>query len=142
MQPLVTLTTGPGSTPSRHLRARVIGAVVALLAVGASTAAACDPLPGQTVFTSRCSICHSREDGKHLTGPSLHGLADRSAGKLAGFTYSAALAGSSIAWNTATLDAFLRAPQQFIPGTAMPFGGLRNDADRAALICYLLSDLP
>jgi cytochrome c2 len=36
------------------------------------------------------------------------------------------------------LDAFLTDPQALVPGTAMPFGGIRNSPQRLALVCYLL----
>ena len=40
-------------------------------------------------------------------------------------------------WDRATLDRFLAAPQVFAPGTQMTLGGVRNAADRAAVIDYL-----
>lgn len=36
------------------------------------------------------------------------------------------------------LNAFLKNPQGFIPGTVMPFGGIQNAGERAALVCYLV----
>lgn len=73
-----------------------------------------------------------------MMGPSLHGLNGRRAGGVDGFAYSSALRGSEVVWNDATLDAFLKSPQAFLPGTAMPFGGIQNAEERAALVCYLL----
>ena len=37
----------------------------------------------------------------------------------------------------ATLDAFLQMPARAVPGTKMVYIGLRDAADRAALICFL-----
>jgi cytochrome c len=71
-------------------------------------------------------------------GPSLSGLDGRTAASISGFNFSAALRDRAIVWNASTLDAFLANPQAFVPGTVMPFGGIRNATQRSALICYLL----
>lgn len=106
------------------------------LALGAA-AQACDQSAGEAAF-SKCAVCHSRAEGQHLVGPSLHGLAGRRAAALPSFSYSTALAQSGLIWDASTLDRFLKDPQQTVPGTAMPFGGIKNDAERAALVCLLL----
>jgi cytochrome c len=63
----------------------------------------------------------------------------RRAGSLPGFDYSAALRNSRITWNAATLDRWLASPQKTVPGTRMPFGGIRDRAARKALVDYLLT---
>jgi len=45
---------------------------------------------------------------------------------------------SGITWNDGMLNAFLKNPQVFIPGTVMLFGGSQYAAERAALVCYLV----
>jgi cytochrome c len=47
------------------------------------------------------------------------------------------MARSGVTWDERSLDAFLRAPDQFVPGTRMPFEGIASDDERAALIQYL-----
>jgi len=73
-----------------------------------------------------------------MVGPTLYALSGRRAGTVKGFNFSSALRESRIYWNEATLDSFLGKPQAFLPGNVMAFGGIRNTADRAAVICYLL----
>ena len=88
---------------------------------------------------AQCASCHSAEPGKTVFGPSLHGVGGRRAGSLPGFDYSAALRNSRITWNAATLDRWLASPQKTVPGTRMPFGGIRDRAARKALVDYLLT---
>lgn len=123
-------------------------AVVAALVLAAACvipgpparAAGCDAGLGMRVFAAKCSLCHSVEPGRHMTGPSLHDLDGRRAGTVEGFGFSAALSASGIVWSAGTLDAFLESPQTAVPGTAMPFGGLKNATERAAVVCYLVTN--
>jgi len=87
---------------------------------------------------TKCVVCHSLDEGKHGVGPSLHGLNERKAGEVEGFKFSKALRTSGILWNKETLDAYLLNPQKSIPRNRMAFGGLKNDEERQALVCYLL----
>ncbi|MBV8497270.1 MAG: c-type cytochrome [Gammaproteobacteria bacterium] len=106
----------------------------------ASAATDCDTTRGGEAFATKCAVCHSLEAGRHLAGPSLQGLAGRAAGTVPGFNFSAAMSASGIEWNAATLAAFLASPQTYIRGTVMPFGGIRNPAERSALVCYLVPE--
>lgn len=103
-----------------------------------SRAEPCVPARGQQVFASKCAMCHAaqREQG-HLAGPNLSGVVGRAVGKAAGFQYSPALADAKDTWDVKTLDLFLKAPAAARPGTAMPFTGIKKDADRAAVTCFL-----
>ena len=126
-------------------RTRTIGNTLALavaLSIRAlpAGAAECDTELGVRTFAAKCSICHSVEAGHHMTGPSLHSLNARRAGTIEGFNFSAALSASGIVWSASSLDAFLASPQATIPGTAMPFGGIKNTTERAALVCYLVTN--
>lgn len=89
---------------------------------------------------NKCMACHSLQKGTNLMGPSLSGLAGRKAGSMPGFTYSPAMSASKVTWNRDTLSSFLEKPMQYIPGNTMPFAGLRNADQRAALIDFLLND--
>jgi cytochrome c len=87
----------------------------------------------------QCRACHSLEkNGPTLLGPTLYGVFGRQAGSLPGFDYSTALASAGFVWTPAALDAWLAAPSQFLPGNRMAFAGVQSDADRNALIAYLL----
>lgn len=91
---------------------------------------------GQRVFT-QCMSCHSVQEGRNLAGPSLYGIVGRDAGTIPNFRYSDANKNSGITWTEPTMFAYLRSPQQFIPGTFMAFPGLPSAQDRADVIAYL-----
>lgn len=93
-----------------------------------------DPVRGRTVF-SQCSGCHTTTI-KDNVGPHLAGVFGRTAGTVAGFSYSKAMAASGTVWNESTLDAFLAAPSNAIPGTSMPIA-LPRAEDRVDVIAYL-----
>ena len=112
---------------------------VPVLAVTAATVAHAQTgeLRGAKAFQA-CTACHSLEPGRHLTGPSLANLLGRKAGTVSGFQrYSDALQKSGVVWDERTLDAWLRDPAGFIPGNAMTFAGLKDEALRHDLIHYL-----
>jgi len=111
--------------------------LAAALAAPPASYADCDRTAGAEAFT-KCSACHSLQPGQHLMGPSLAKLRDRKAGRVDGFVFSTILRTSDVVWNEETLNRFIEDPQRAMPGTAMPFRGLKNTSERAALVCYLL----
>ena len=98
--------------------------------------AAADAEKGKKVF-SKCKACHKTDDGVNSTGPYLFDVVDREIGKVAGFNYSAGMAGIGGNWDAATLDAFLKKPKDLVADTKMSFSGLKKAADRVNLIAYL-----
>ncbi len=97
--------------------------------------AAADATKGGRVF-NKCKACHSIEPGENKVGPSLFGVVDRAQGAEE-FGYSDVVAGLGGTWTTDELNAFLTKPSDYAPGTAMSFGGLPKENDRANLIAYL-----
>jgi nitrite reductase (NO-forming) len=91
---------------------------------------------GQQVFR-KCQACHSIEAGKNLIGPSLSGVVGRPAAQVDGYNYSPAMKDSKVVWDAAALDAFLEAPQKFIPRNKMAFPGLRSETERRNVTAYL-----
>lgn len=86
----------------------------------------------------QCKVCHSLERGQpNLTGPNLFGVHGRRAGTAPGFAYSPGIRDSGLIWDEANLDRFLANPQTAMPNTRMAFGGIKDEATRAAAICYL-----
>lgn len=96
--------------------------------------AAGDPRAGESVY-SRCLGCHSLEH--HRTGPRHCGLFGRRAGTSPGFDYSGAMKRSNIVWSEKTLERFLAAPLEAVPGTTMTYAGVEDAKERTDLIAYL-----
>jgi cytochrome c len=98
---------------------------------------------GERQFVRKCSICHTLEPASkpgdaRRAGPTLYGLFGRRAGTVPGYRYSDALTGSSVVWDTETIDQlFEQGPDQFAPGTKMPMQRIAELADRRDLIAYL-----
>jgi cytochrome c len=120
------------------------GGAEAAASIGTLLAAA-DATKGATVAKA-CAACHDfTKGGANKTGPALYELVERPVAAHEGFAYSeGAKAKSAEKWTYDNLNAFLKAPKKFIPGTKMAFGGVGNDKKRADLIAYLasLSDAP
>jgi cytochrome c len=55
------------------------------------------------------------------------------------FRYSAANRASGLVWNPPTLDRYLSAPREVVPGTLMTYPGLKDEHQRDDLIAYLAS---
>jgi cytochrome c len=120
---------------------RLLATLPVLLSIGGMAMAGdCDTGPGQKAFANKCGICHVAETGATPTvGPNLHRIVGRDIGKASGFPYSEALANATGQWTESGLNEFLASPQTVFPGNAMPFEGLKSDAERQKLICYLSS---
>ncbi len=74
---------------------------------------------GMGTFAQNCSACHSIEPDVNKLGPTLAGIAGRTAGSVQGFQYSAELAAQDFIWNDATLVEYLTTPTQSGGGDQM-----------------------
>ena len=117
---------------------RIVAIAVLLAALVLANAAraqsAGDPTAGATIY-KRCQGCHSIDQNR--TGPMHRGLFGRPAGSVAGYNYSDAMKNSGIVWDDTTLDAFLAAPRDYVPGTKMTYAGIKDAQERTDLIAYL-----
>jgi cytochrome c len=120
------------------MRHSLLGGLVFVLICGvAASAGAQDASAGARVFMSQCSICHSPKPGRNIVGPSLFGVVGRHSGIAPNFHYSAANRASGLVWDPNTLDRYLTAPGQVVPGTLMTFPGLKDPHQRGDVIAYL-----
>lgn len=111
-----------------------IGITVVVLTCVAPQAVAEAAPHGEEIY-SRCLACHALAYDR--VGPRHCGLFGRRAGSVPGYDYSEAMRKSGIVWDAATLDRFLAAPTQVVPGTTMGYAGIPDPAERAALIDWL-----
>jgi cytochrome c2 len=94
----------------------------------------------QLLFATVCGGCHKVEGGTNLIGPDLLHVYGRKVASEENFReYSPALKKVSGKWDEEKLDKFLTNPQAMVPGTAMPFQGIADPGERAAIIGYLKS---
>lgn len=95
-----------------------------------------DAAKGKTDFVV-CQTCHAVEAGVNKIGPSLHAVVGRTAGSIAGYTYSAANKNSGITWTPEKLFQYLEKPSRIVPGTKMTYAGMTDPQKRANVIAYL-----
>lgn len=106
------------------------------LSAPATPVSSADADIGAALFRQHCGNCHSLEPDKTSPiGPNLHGILGRAAAA-GNFRYSPALQSSSIRWDRASLDSFLAAPMEVVPGTRM-VTSVRDKAKREAIIDFL-----
>ena len=121
-----------GVVPAAIVALGVLGAIAA-----GGTARAADAAAGKQVFQSQCAICHSDQAGQNKIGPSLSGVVGRRTGSEAGYDYSVANKNANLVWTPDVLDKYLDDPQKVVPGTKMPYAGLKSATKRANLIAFL-----
>lgn len=106
---------------------RAVAAAVVFSLVAAPALAA----DGAQLFNMQCKMCHA---GSPM-GPTLAGVAG---GPVAAkpFAYSPALKAKGGTWTDANLNAYLKAPGAFAPGTRMMIS-VPSEESRTAIIGYL-----
>jgi cytochrome c len=96
-----------------------------------------DIAKGEKAF-SKCKSCHSLEEGKNITGPSLYGVVGAPVAHLEDFKYSDAVAALGGEWTPERLNDWLADPRGYAPGTKMTLATKKIE-DRVNVIAYLES---
>jgi cytochrome c len=105
--------------------------------VAVGPARAQDADKGKQVF-NMCSPCHSiGPDAANKIGPELNGLDGRHSGTVPNFDYSDANKNSGVVWNEATFKQYIKSPSAMIPGTKMPFAGIKDEQRVNDLWAYI-----
>ena len=113
--------------------------IASIMAFSLAAPALAAPLPKPASF-GVCGACHKVDKGApNGLGPNLWGIGNTKAGAVPGFAFSPAMKNSKVKWTRDNLVAFIQAPQKTIPGTRMPFGGLKNPDSAAQIADYILS---
>lgn len=109
--------------------------LLALQLVGAE--AADDIVAGKRLF-AMCASCHQvGHSARGGFGPQLNGIIGRQAGSTRDFHYSPAMKNAGFVWSEARLRAFLKSPDDVVPGNRMRFWGIGSDKDIDNLLAYL-----
>ena len=99
---------------------------------------------GERLFAP-CRACHSLDSAERgLPGPNLAGLIGRRIGGDAAFDYSPVLRKArdeGLRWDAPRLDSFLADPAEMFPGLWMSMRGIKDAAERQALVRFLADPL-
>ena len=107
-------------------------------ALAAPAVHAADPVAAGRQAFRHCANCHQVGPGARSNfGPQLNGIVGRRAGSAPDFAYSPAMKKAGFVWDEKRLAAFLRDPDEVVPGNKMRFWGMRSERQIADLLAYL-----
>lgn len=87
---------------------------------------------------AKCQSCHTIDaGGANGVGPNLHAIMGAAVAAKPGFAYSGELKALGGQWDWEKMDAWLKNPKGYVPGTKMSFAGLSKVEDRAAISAFL-----
>lgn len=126
---------------------KMLAASALVLTFGAAGAAVAQDAAqieeGEKVF-KRCAACHQVGEGaENKVGPELADLIGRKPGTAPDFKYSPAMVEygeTHDAWTEELLLTYLENPRTEVKGTKMAFAGLKDEADRQAVIAYIVAN--
>lgn len=125
--------------PTSPALARALAPMFALAVASSASCAAGNIEAGRAAF-AKCASCHQvGPSARGGFGPQLNNIVGRTAGSTADFNYSSAMKKSGIVWSDQTLAAFLKAPNDVVPGNKMRFYGIGDAQQISDLLAYLHS---
>jgi cytochrome c len=96
---------------------------------------------GRRLFEATCTPCHNfSEDGTpDMYGQTLnlYGVIGRKAASVPDFDYSEAMRATDRTWDAQSVESFIAAPRQFVPGTRMELPGVPDPEVRRAIIDFI-----
>jgi cytochrome c len=111
--------------------------VVPMIAISACAAAAQDAAKGEIVF-HQCMIRHAiGGNAQNKIRPELDGLDGRHSGTVTNYNYSDANKNSGIVWDETIFKKYIVDPRAMIPGTKMPFAGIKDPQQVNDLWAYI-----
>jgi cytochrome c len=118
-----------------HGEKMIVGAV--MIATSSALGMAQNAQKGGKVFDV-WKVCHAIGPGaQNKIGLELNGLDGRKAGTVPNFDYSNVNKSSSIVWNGATFEDYIKNPVVKIPGTKMAFAGVKTEQQVEDLWAYI-----
>lgn len=122
--------------PGAALTKDEITALTSLLPADTSGSSTGDAVRGKALFERRCTGCHALDSNRE--GPQLRGVFGRQAGSAVGFAYSSALRERQVAWDSPSLERWLRDPDELVPGNNMDFS-VPKSQERKDIVAFLAS---
>jgi cytochrome c len=127
-------STAPATPPAAGPTAEQSAALLASLPAPYNAA---DLESGRREYL-KCRSCHTLDQGgSNGVGPNLWGVFGRTAGTVAGFSYSEPVKAAGFAWDAEKLDQWLAGPKTFLPGNRMAFNGIADENKRRDVIAYI-----
>ncbi len=122
-------------------KALIVFGMALALTVSGKSAIAGDAAAGEDIFNKKCKTCHTVEEGKHRTGPSLFGVYGRKAGST-DFKRYKGLKDADFVWDETLMVEYIGDPKAFVQShtgnktTSMTFK-LKDEEDRVDVVEYL-----
>jgi cytochrome c len=112
-----------------------------VITVSGSPSASSQELNGRRLFEATCTPCHNfdKDGGPDLYGQTLnlYGVIGRKAASVSSFDYSGAMKATTRIWDAQSVERFITAPREFVPGTRMELPGVPDAEVRRAIVDFL-----
>jgi cytochrome c len=123
------------------LAAVVITFVVITFGVPGAPPALAQDSNGRRLFEATCTPCHNfdKDSTPDLYGQTLnlYGVIGRKAASVSDFQYSGTMKATNRTWDAQSVESFIAAPREFVPGTRMELPGVPDPEIRRAIIEFL-----